>query len=82
MLRVNGSRTRSGPVRMRPAALVHDLDAELGEGAVDQRKVLGREFFTSTVPPVMAPSAMKVTISWKSSAKRNSPPRSARRRAR
>ncbi len=80
MLLVKGVCTFSGPgdaARDQPSSCV-DLHAELGEGAVDQREVArGVPLRTTTSPPVMAPSARKVTISWKSSSKGKSPPLSS-----
>ena len=41
------------------------LHAELGECPVDQRKFSGALLRMTTSPPVIAPSARNVVISWK-----------------
>jgi hypothetical protein len=79
MLRVNGSRTCSGPstsVRDQPPSCTMRTP-NLAKVRSISGNCSGVEFFTSTQPPVMAPSARKVTISWKSSAKVKSPPPSS-----
>ncbi len=76
MLRVKGSRTFSPwgtCARDQPPSWVISTPS-LPKLRSSSGKNCGALFFTSTLPPVMAPSARKVTTSWKSSTKVKSTP--------